>query len=65
MSNQIATAAEEQSKVADEIDQNVSNIASVADSTNSSAGAAVKAADDIDAEVQRLRTLMAEFKPSV
>ena len=62
MSNQIATAAEEQSQVAEEMDRSIVNIADVATRTTQSAQDTVVATEEISSEIQRLHTLMGKFK---
>ncbi len=61
MTNQIATATEEQSNVADDIGKNITNISTVADVTTGIVTDAVKAAEEINQEIENLRLLMAEF----
>lgn len=63
MNTQIASATEQQSVVTDEIGRNITNISIVADSTTETVNQAVNAADEINHEVENLRTLMAQFKP--
>lgn len=62
MSGQIATAAEEQSHVAEEVDRNVTSIASMADGTTRAVTSTVDAVTEISGEVQQLGALMAKFK---
>ncbi len=64
MSHQIATAAEEQTHVAEEVDRNVTSIASMADGTTHAVQETVTAVTEISGEVQDLGTLMAKFKTS-
>ena len=64
MTNQIATAAEEQSKVAEEMDRNIINIADVANRTTQAAQETVTSTEEISAEIARLHTLMARFHTS-
>lgn len=62
MSNQIATAAEQQSHVAEEVDRNITSIAGVADKTKNAVEESVDAADDISLEVEQMYTMMSAFK---
>lgn len=64
MSNQIATAAEQQSHVAEEMDKNITNIAGVADHTKQAVEDSVDVADDISMEVEQMYNMMSEFKIS-
>ena len=64
MSNQIATAAEEQSHVAEEVDRSIVMIASVAEETTREATATVATAQEISEEMAELRTLIARFRTS-
>ena len=64
MSNQIATAAEQQSHVAEEMDKNITNIAGVADHTKQAVEDSVDVADDISMEVEQMYNMMSEFKTS-
>ena len=61
MNNQIAASAEEQSKVAEEMDRNIVNIADVANKTTQSAQDTVVATEEISSEIDRLHTLMGRF----
>jgi methyl-accepting chemotaxis protein len=64
MNNQIAASAEEQSKVAEEMDRNIVNIADVANRTTQSAQETVVATEEISSEIDRLHTLMGRFRTS-
>lgn len=64
MSSQIATAAEEQSMVAEEVDRNITGIASMADGTSHAVQSTVNAVTEISGEVQELGQLMSKFKTS-
>ena len=64
MSNQIATAAEQQSAVAEEIDRNITNISSGAVAANEAVEAAADSADDISMEVEQMYKMMSDFKTS-
>lgn len=61
MSNQIATAAEEQSHVAEEVDRSITRVASLAESTTSEARETVVTADEIIDEMSELRKLIEQF----
>ncbi len=61
MNYQIATAAEEQSAVADEINKNIVNISEVADSTSEGAMQSVKATEEMVQTIQRLEGLVGQF----
>lgn len=63
MSTQIASATEQQTVVTDEIGKNITNISTVADSTSVTVTEALSAAKDISGEIDRLRSLMAQFAP--
>jgi methyl-accepting chemotaxis protein len=65
MSNQIATAAEEQSHVAEEMDRSITNIAGVAEQTTRVAGETMEATQDIHEHMDQLRALVARFRTSV
>ncbi len=61
MNTQIASAAEEQSAVAEEINRNVSTISQVAEETSVSADATARASEDLNHLVQRLQSLVVQF----
>ena len=61
MNFQIATASEEQSAVAEEINQNVVNISKVADSTSQGAQQSVDATHEMVETIQRLDSLVSQF----
>jgi methyl-accepting chemotaxis protein len=65
MSNQIASATEQQSAVSDDISKNINNISTVADTTTMTVSDAVSAADEINAKIENLRVLMSQFKPKL
>ncbi|MEJ2344299.1 MAG: methyl-accepting chemotaxis protein [Gammaproteobacteria bacterium] len=65
MNTQIATAAEEQTKVAESIDQNVVSIAGVAERTNKATEETVEATGEIHAQVEQLRELVGQLKIEV
>ena len=65
MSNQIATAAEEQSHVAEEMDRSITNIAGVAEQTTRSAGETMHATEDIHEQMDKLRELVSRFRTNV
>ena len=62
MNTMIATAAEEQSKVAEEMDRNITNIASAANNTTDAAQLTVQAIEEISGEISCLHKLMSQFK---
>ena len=62
MSTQIATATEEQSKVAEEVNRNISNISSVADLTATAAQRAATATEEIAGLSRNLQSLVHKFK---
>ncbi len=65
MSNQIATAAEEQSHVAEEMDRSITNIAGVAEQTTRSAGETMHATEEIHDQMDKLRELVSRFRTNV
>lgn len=62
MSSHIATAAEEQSQVAGEMDRSINNISTLAKQTNQAAQETVSATSDIHGQMDRLRELVARFR---
>ncbi|MEW8507409.1 MAG: methyl-accepting chemotaxis protein [Candidatus Thiodiazotropha sp.] len=62
MNLQIATAAQQQSSVADEINRSIANIATVADSTTHAASEAVECTTSIQQSMCKLNELIAKFK---
>ncbi len=65
MSSQIATAAEEQSHVAEEMDRSITSIAGVAEQTTRTAAETVASTEDIHEHMDRLRALVARFRTNV
>jgi Methyl-accepting chemotaxis protein len=65
MSSQIATAAEEQSHVAEEMDRSITNIAGVAEQTTRTAADTVASTEEIHEHMDRLRALVARFRTNV
>jgi len=65
MSSQIATAAAQQSKVAEEMDRSIASIAGVAESTTRTADETVSATEEIHEQMDRLRALVARFRTNV
>ncbi|MCU7842428.1 MAG: methyl-accepting chemotaxis protein [Candidatus Thiodiazotropha sp. (ex Monitilora ramsayi)] len=64
MNVQIATAAQEQSSVAEEINRSISNIATVADTTTHAASEAVNCTSSIQSSMSELNDLILRFKVS-
>lgn len=62
MNTQIASAAEEQSAVSDEINKNVANINQVADAVTESAGQTAQASSQLARLAADLQTLVGQFK---
>ncbi len=62
MNNMIATAADEQSKVAEEMDRSLTNIAGAASETTNAAQQSVSAIHEISTEISRLNDIMRRFK---
>ncbi|MDX1398879.1 MAG: methyl-accepting chemotaxis protein, partial [Oceanospirillum sp.] len=62
MNTLIATAAEEQSQVADDIDQRIVSISDVAEQTRSDSQLVVSATQQIQSEVHDLDQLISRFK---
>ena len=62
MSHQIAGAAEEQSAVAKNIESNVLQIIDLGNETESNAGSALSASDELTASTNSLRELISKFK---
>ena len=62
MNSQIATAAEEQASVADEIDRNITSITQAAEETTRAARETVSAAGTIRSQMQKLTDLVQTFK---
>lgn len=62
MSNHIATAAEEQSQVAGEMDRSINNISVIAKQTAQAAQDTVAATSDIHVQMDKLRELVSQFK---
>ena len=62
MNTQIASAAEEQSAVAEEINRNISNISHVADSTASGAQQTSAASEELARLAEQLQTTVSQFK---
>lgn len=65
MSSQIATAAEEQSHVAVEMDASITSITSIAEQTSKDANDTVLATADIHEHMETLRTLVSHFRSNV
>ena len=61
MSAQIATASEEQSAVADEINSNISNIHEVSMQTSEGADAANDANNELSAMTHKLQSMVKQF----
>lgn len=62
MSTQIATAAEEQSTVAEDINQNIIEIKSIADDTTHDSERNTRATEEMAGEIEGLGQLLAQFK---
>lgn len=62
MSSQIATAAEEQSQVAGEMDQSINNISAIATLTKKDAQETVAATSSIHIQMDTLRELVSQFR---
>ena len=62
MNGQIATAAEEQASVAEEIDRNIANIVSVAEQSASAAAETVNAAGRITDQMEQLKQRVSVFR---
>ncbi|WP_278956962.1 methyl-accepting chemotaxis protein [Aquipseudomonas alcaligenes] len=62
MNAQIATAAEEQSQVATEIDQRITHISSLAERSHGDADRVVEASTQIQAEVRQLNETLGRFR---
>lgn len=62
MSTQIATATEEQSKVAEDVNRNIANISSAADQTATAAQRAAQATEEIADLSRKLGALVQRFK---
>jgi aerotaxis receptor len=62
MNHHIATASEEQSSVAEEINQNVVNVTEVAESTSDGAHKSVQATEEMAEAIERLDNLVLQFK---
>ncbi|MDH5484391.1 MAG: methyl-accepting chemotaxis protein [Gammaproteobacteria bacterium] len=62
MSNQIATAAEEQSHVAEEVDRNIINISAGAEVARQRVEEAVDSVDDISMEIEQMYHMTSKFK---
>jgi len=65
MSTQIAAAADEQTKVAEEIDRNIVNITAVADGTTSATRETVDATNEINQQINQLQELVGQLKTQV
>lgn len=65
MSNQIATAAEQQSHVAEEMDRSITKIAGIAEETTRTSGETVHVSIEIYEQMNDLRSLVARFQTSV
>ncbi|MGM0594638.1 MAG: methyl-accepting chemotaxis protein [Pseudomonadota bacterium] len=65
MSNQIATAAEQQSHVAGEMDRSITRIAGVAEGTTHTADTTMRATEEIHEHMDTLRDLISHFKTNV
>ncbi len=65
MSNQIATAAEQQSHVAEEMDRSITNIAGVAEQTTHAAAETMAATQEIHEQMDKLRVLVSRFRTNV
>ncbi|MEJ2619998.1 MAG: methyl-accepting chemotaxis protein [Candidatus Thiodiazotropha sp.] len=61
MSGQIATAAEEQSAVAEDINRNIIEITQIADTTTSDSERSYEASSDMSSEVDKLSQLLDQF----
>jgi methyl-accepting chemotaxis protein len=62
MNTQIATAAEQQSQVAQEIDQRVTHVSGMAERTRNEGRSVVQACVQIDAETSRLSQALERFR---
>ena len=65
MSTQIAAAADQQTRVAEEIDRSIISISGVADGTTAATAETVDATDEIDDQIRQLRELVSQLKTSV
>ena len=65
MSNQIATAAEEQSHVAVDMDSSITTITGIAEHTSVDARATLEATSNIHEHMDRLRSLVSRFRSNV
>jgi methyl-accepting chemotaxis protein len=64
MTTQIATAAEEQSAVAEEINRNVVNISSLASQTHEAANTALIDNEKLETEVRKMQDMVKQFGAS-
>ncbi|MFA7096308.1 MAG: methyl-accepting chemotaxis protein [Gammaproteobacteria bacterium] len=62
MNNQIAASAEEQSRVAEEMDRRITSIAGIADHTTRAAKDTVSAAEEISGQMQELQALVGRLR---
>ncbi|WP_246221728.1 methyl-accepting chemotaxis protein [Marichromatium bheemlicum] len=62
MNTQIASAAEEQSAVAEEIDRNIANIAQSVDTTSQTSGQIASASDELAKLAAELQEMVGQFK---
>jgi len=62
MNTHIASAAEEQSAVADEINRNISNISQVAEQNTENANQTSRASEELAHLASELQSLVAQFK---
>lgn len=65
MSSQIATAAEEQSQVAAEMDTSITSITGIAEKTSTDAAETVSATAEIHEQMDKLRSLISHFRSNV
>jgi methyl-accepting chemotaxis protein len=61
MNTQIATAAEEQNAVAEEVSRNISNISTVAEQTSTASKETSRATEHLIQEATKLHTIVRQF----